>query len=354
LNQLFYKSNKCLICLTPIYGIVSKQYFNHFYNKKMKKTILIFAALFTTGILLSQVPGVLPTGNVDGLRPMKPTAVIKPFADIKSIKPGVISSAGSKPTDCDQVLPTAKKFKSLALNTRNGGVWFIGEDDRLYGVGNHYQNCQLATIRGNSKVDNITALDGAVSVRSKDGLGIMFGGNPDPEQVRPFSGDLGWGTFPATATYVYRDVENPNGCAGLNDWNWYLNEKGYIKSANPGTIVSNMPPEKFAKMFTVYNRRFFMIDEAQDLYMWKPGFTAWRKMGDIKATFITTDNGLSTPLWYVGTDNQVYMLTTEEPIPTPMNAKAKSIAVRGSQLHYIGLDGYFYVRLKDKDFRVDM
>lgn len=320
----------------------------------MKKLILFAAVAFSITNTLGQAPAVLPTGNVDGLRPMKPISVIKPFADIKPAKPGVISSAGNKPTDCDQVLPNAKKFKSLALNTHNGGVWFIGEDDRLYGVGNHYQNCQLATIRNNSKVENLTALDGAVSVRSKDGLGMMFGGYPDPEHVRPISGDLGWATFPATTTYVYRDVEQPNGCAGLNDWNWYLNEKGYIRSANPATAAGNIPPEKYAKMFTVYNRRFFMIDAAQDLYMWKPGFTAWRKMGDIKATFITTDKGLSTPLWYIGTDNQVYMLSMEEPIPTPMNAKAKSIAVFGSQLYYIGLDGYFYVRLKDKDFRVDM
>lgn len=72
-------------------------------------------------------------------------------------------------------------------------------------------------------------------------------------------GDLGWAAFPATATYVYRDVEMANNCSGLNDWNLYLNEKGYIKSArtgSPGTIAANIPPEKFAKMFTVYNRRF--------------------------------------------------------------------------------------------------
>ena len=77
-------------------------------------------------------------------------------------------------------------------------------------------------------------------------------------------------------------------------------------------------------------------------------------MGDIKAIFLTTDIGLSTPLWYIGTDNQVYMLSMEEPVASPMNAKAKSIAVFGSQLYYIGMDGYFYVRLKNKDFRIDL
>lgn len=318
----------------------------------MKKAILFIAVIFTITQLFAQAPAVLPTGNVDGLRPMQPIKAIKPFADIKPTKPNIATNA--KPTECDQTLPNAKRFKSLALNTHNGGVWFIGEDDRLYGVGNHYQNCGLVGIRANSKVENLTALDGAVAVHSKDGLGPMFGGNPDPEHVRPFSGDLGWATFPATATYVYRDNENPNNCNGINDWNWYLNEKGYIRSANPNTLAGNIPPEKSAKMFTVYNRRFFMIDQLQDLYMWKPGFSAWRKMGDIKALFLTTDIGLSTPLWYVGTDNQVYMLSTEEPVASPMNAKAKSIAVFGSQLYYIGMDGYFYVRLKNKDFRIDL
>lgn len=77
-------------------------------------------------------------------------------------------------------------------------------------------------------------------------------------------------------------------------------------------------------------------------------------MGDIKARFITTDAGLSTPLWYIGFDNRVYMLASETPSPINMNVRAKSIAVFGSQLYFIGMDGYFYVRMKDKDFRIDM
>jgi hypothetical protein len=48
----------------------------------------------------------------------------------------------------------------------------------------------------------------------------------------------------------------------------------------------------------------------------------------------------------------VYYLHTEDPTPQAMNAKAKSIAVFGSQLYYIGLDGYFYLRVGQKDIRV--
>jgi len=308
----------------------------------MKKNQFLFACiLFLSNLVFSQAPGVLPTGNVDGLRPVKPTQAIKPFVDIKPIKPNIVFN--NKPTECDQTIPIPKKFKSLALNTRNGGVWFIGDDDRLYGVGYHFQNCALVTITGNSKVENLTSNYGAVLVRSKAGLGMMRGGNHDPEHVRKITMPSG-APFPApNSTYVYTAAEN-------TDELWYLNEKGFIKSA----ATTNNPPEKFAKMFTVYATRFFMIDENQDLYMWKPGFSSWRKMGDIKAVFLTTEIGISTPLWYIGTDNQVYMLSTEEPTPTPMNAKAKSIAVFGSQLYYIGLDGYFYVRLKNKDFRIDM
>lgn len=50
-------------------------------------------------------------------------------------------------------------------------------------------------------------------------------------------------------------------------------------------------------------------------------------MVDIKAKFLTTNMGLITPLWYIGIDKMVYQLSTEEPTPIPMNAKAKSIAV---------------------------
>lgn len=300
------------------------------------KRLRILLLFVITSISYGQVP-VNQSNKVDGLRPITPSQS-SPNIFTPEIKSGNINYK-PKPT-------SSKRFKSIALNTRNGGVWLIDENDVLRGVGFHYQNLGTATITNNSKVDNLTVSFGAVLVHSKDGLGMMSGGHADPEHVRKIQ--VGIPDFPMpTTSYVYCDAES-------TDRHWYLSEKNYIKSATSGTISSNIPPEKAAKMFTVYNRRFFMIDMSDDLYMWKPGFAAWKKMGDIKAKHLTTDVGLSTPLWYVGIDNMVYQLSTEEPTPTPMNAKAKSIAVFGSQLYFIGLDGFFYLRVKNNDFKIEL
>lgn len=249
--------------------------------------------------------------------------------------------------DCDQVLPNAKTFKSIALNPQNGGVGFIGTDDRLYGVHFHYNNLSLYTITKNSRVENLTTYFGQSFVLSKDGFGMMtsgFAGNPS---VRPIT-EAGTGFPPSTATYVYGDPESP-------DRLWYLNEAGYIKSATYSTASTNIPPAKVAKMFTVYERRFFMIDKNNDLYIWKPSMSDWQRFGNVKAKFITTETGLGNPLWFIGVDDQIYTLYNDTPStpPTAMNAKAKSLAVFGNQLYYIGLDGYFYLRVRHKDIRID-
>jgi len=305
----------------------------------MKKVLLILLIGFTQAMIYGQVP-VNQSGKVDGLRPVTPS----------QSSPNVVTPKGLKSTNVSYnpkaLAASAKRFKSIALNTRNGGVWLIDENDALRGVGFHYQNLGTTTITNNSKVDNLTASFGAVLVHSKDGLGMMSGGHADPEHVRKIQ--VGIPDFPMpTTNYVYCDVESP-------DRHWYLNEKNYIRSATSGTLSSNIPPEKAAKMFTVYNRRFFMIDMDDNLLLWKPGFTEWKKMGAIKAKHLTTDVGLSTPLWYVGIDDLVYQLSTEAPSPTLMNAKAKSIAVFGSQLYFIGLDGYFYLRVKNNDIKVEL
>ena len=248
---------------------------------------------------------------------------------------------------CDQILPNAKTFKSIALNPRNGGVGFIGSDDRLYGVHFHYNNLSLYSITNNSKVENLTTYFGQAFVLSKDGLGMMTSGFAGATSVRPIA-EAGAGFPPSTAKYVYGDPESP-------DRLWYLNEAGYIKSATPSTATGNIPPAKSAKMFTVYARRFFMIDKTNDLYIWKPGMSDWKRFGDVKAKFITTETGLSNPLWFIGMDDQIYSLYNDTPgtAPTAMNAKAKSVAVFGNQLYYIGLDGYFYLRVRNKDIRID-
>jgi hypothetical protein len=305
----------------------------------MKKLILLLLTVITTQTTsFGQVP-VNQGVKVDGPRPITPSQS-SPNIKTPTIKSGNVNYNPKSPNS------NSKRFKSIALNTRNGGVWLIDENDVLRGVGFHYQNLGIATITNNSKVDNLTSDAGAVMVHSKDGLGMMRGGNADPEHVRKIQ--VGIPDFPMpTTTYVYRDTES-------TDYYWYLNEKNYIRPANSSAISSNIPPEKAAKMFTAYNRRFFMIDMDDNLLMWKPGFASWKKMGDIKAKHITTDVGLSTPLWYVGIDNMVYQLSTEEPTPTPQNAKAKSIAVFGSQLYFIGLDGYFYLRVKNNDIKVEL
>ncbi len=302
----------------------------------MKKLISLLFFVAAQSMVFGQIP-VNQSNKVDGLRPITPSQsapnIVHPVMGESAGKPKFPHKGGAK-------------FKSIALNTRNGGVWLIDENDKLRGTHFHYQNLGVATITGNSKVENLTSDAGAVMVHSKDGLGMMRGGNADPEHVRKIQVSLADFPMPTT-TYVYRDTES-------TDSYWYLNEKNYIRSANSGTSASNIPPEKAAKMFTVYNRRFFMIDMEDQLLIWKPGFADWQKMGDIKAKHITTDVGLSTPLWYIGTDNMVYQLSSEEPTPSPINAKAKSIAVFGSQLYFIGLDGYFYLRVKNNDIKVDL
>ncbi len=300
----------------------------------MKKlVIVVFAVIASQTLSFGQIP-VNQGTKVDGLRPITPTQS-SPNIKTPALKGQSVN-----------YISNSKRFKSIALNTRNGGVWLIDENDVLRGVGFHYQNLGTATITNNSKVDNLTVAYGAVLVHSKEGLGMMSGGHADPEHVRKIQ--VGIPSFPMpTTTYVYFDTESTDGY-------WYLNVKNYIKSATSGTLSSNIPPEKAAKMFTAYNRRFFMIDMDDNLLMWKPGFAEWKKMGAIKAKHITTDVGLSTPLWYVGMDNMVYQLSTEEPTPSPMNAKAKSIAVFGSQLYFIGLDGYFYLRVKNNDIKVEL
>jgi len=309
----------------------------------MKKTIInfMFCAILSAAAM-AQVPVKNPSGNVDGPRMMVPTQAGPKVFSPAIVKPALGLNFGTAP--CNSSGSGTTKFKSIALNTRNGGVWLIDEKDVLTGCHFHYAQLQgPTTIISNSTVENLTSFRGVVLVHSKSGLGMMSGGHPDPH-VRSITEGMRGFPMPTTK-YVYGDVESP-------DEVWYLNEKGYIRPASTSTTAANTPPEKFAKMFTVYNRRFIMIDERQDLYMWKPGFAAWQKMGALQAKHITTDQGLSTVLWYVGVDDQVYYLHTEEPTPISVNAKAKSIAVFGSQLYYIGLDGFFYLRVGQKDMKV--
>ena len=304
----------------------------------MKKIILLLFLVASQFVSHGQVP-VNQSSKVDGLRPITPTQS-SPNVVTPAIKSGNINYNPKLPNS------SSKGFKSVAINTRNGGVWIIDENDRLRGTHFHYQSLGTATITNNSKVENLTVDAGAVLVHSKDGLGMMRGGNADPEHVRRIQvGGLPDFPMPNT-TYIYCDTES-------TDRYWYLNEKKYIKSAKSSTLSTNIPPENAAKMFTAYNRRFFMIDMDDNLLIWKPGFAEWKKMGAIKAKHLTTDVGLSTPLWYVGIDNLVYQLSTEEPTPTPMNAKAKAIAVFGSQLYYIGLDGFLYLRVKNNDIKIE-
>jgi hypothetical protein len=312
----------------------------------MKKTIIyVLLCTLISAKAMAQVPVLNPNGNVDGLRIKTPTQAGPKVITPALIKPALGLNFGTAP--CNSAGNGTTKFKSIALNTRNGGVWLIDENDILTGCHNHFAQLQggvgSGTTQNESKVQNLTSYRGVALVNSLDGLGMMSGGHPAPHVRNITQGMPG---FPMPTTkYVYGDVESP-------DEVWYLNEKGYIRPASSSTTAANTPPEKFAKMFTVYNRRFIMTDENQDLYMWKPGFKAWQKMGSLKAKHMTTDQGLSSVLWYVGTDDQVYYLHTEEPTPQAMNAKAKSIAVFGSQLYYIGLDGYFYLRVGQKDIRV--
>lgn len=114
----------------------------------------------------------------------------------------------------------AKRFKSITLNTRNGGIWLIDENDILRGTYFHYQNLGTSTITGNSKVENLTSSFGVVLVHSKDGLGIMSGGHAVPVHVRKILVEMPDFPIPTT-TYVYCDVES-------TDRHWYLNEKNYI------------------------------------------------------------------------------------------------------------------------------
>jgi hypothetical protein len=243
----------------------------------MKKTIInLLLCTLISAKAMAQVPVLNPNGNIDGLRIKTPTQAGPKVITPAMIKPALGLNFGTAP--CNSAGNGTTKFKSIALNTRNGGVWLIDENDVLTGCHNHYAGLQggvgSGTTQNESKVQNLTSFRGVVLVNSLNGLGMMSGGHPAPHVRNITEGMRG---FPMPTTkYVYGDVESP-------DEVWYLTEKGYIRPANTAAAASNIPPEKPAKMFTVYNRRFIMIDENQDLYMWKPGFEAWKKNGCFKS-----------------------------------------------------------------------
>jgi hypothetical protein len=238
---------------------------------------------------------------------------------------------------CFQTLITAqgRKFTSLAMNTQNGGFWFIGDDKRLYATSFNFGDFQPATIQGKGYVENLTGWHGTLFVRSLDELGMMAGGNADPYAVRPIA--LALPGHP-NAKYVFGDrVRNKV---------WHIGMDNFI--APYGSVSSSeIPPRKEARMFTVYNGVFFMLQPNDNtVYTWQPGYGAWKPFSDIKATFITRDPGFGTPLWYIGEDANVYIVTSADGVTRynySFGQKAQSLCVFGGNPHIIGTDGYFYV-----------
>ena len=115
----------------------------------MKNFILLVFFTLTSQLSSSQV---LNPGRDDGRRPVTPSQTAPNVIKPNTTKPYVIMpSKGLKP------IVGSNHFKSIVLNTRNGGVWLIDENDMLRGTHFHYQNLGTATITDNSKVENLTA-----------------------------------------------------------------------------------------------------------------------------------------------------------------------------------------------------
>lgn len=319
---------------------------------KSIKILSLLVALFFISNAMAQKP-IPGNDKVDGLKPTIPVQVIKPMADITPAKPVTANSPNSPANDGSQVLPKANKFKSIALNNNNGGVWLIGEDNRLYGTAFHYQSIGTTVYLGEPfYVENLTSFRGQASMRNLSGIGMMTNGFAGPESVRKSA--EAWAGFPTDAKYFYGDKESIYSM-------WYIDGNNiirYFKNGGADVPANLTPPKKEAKMFTVYNNEFFMIDLENNLWRWKPSYTTeWKRYNDVKAKFITTDVGISTPLWYIGMDDLIYVLYNDDFSPAvqgPDTKTVRSITAFGSQLHVIGTDGFYYLRVKNDWIKVDL
>lgn len=233
------------------------------------------------------------------------------------------------------------QFKDLVLNSHNGGVFLLGTDSKVYHTGFHYNNLAVANTTNNVVVSKMTGSCGGHGFFLSP-IGILTNVTHESPQLRPVGTD--WPFTPVTNYVVGDDIQN---CAY-----WYLDNNSNIKNGT-NADGSNVPPAKKTKLFVVNNNEFYMTDDMDDIYWWKPGMSAWSKLGTLKAKYLTKDHGISTPLWFIGIDNMVYQVpNTGVAVAQNMNCKAKAIAVFGSQLYYVGLDGNYYVRIKNQDVRV--
>lgn len=230
------------------------------------------------------------------------------------------------------------KFKDIALNKRNGGVGLLGEDGINYHCGFHYYSLDKAVTQNNVPIERFsTQEDGKAWVYTKK-LGMLSGGNPVAPHLR--QANL---PYPHT-TCVFSDRERGHAL-------WYIDQAGNIKPVNNADAAFTPPPKK-TQLFKVYNNEFYMVDEVNDLFFWQPGMAKWAKQGDIKAKYLTQDHGISTPLWFIAMNDEVFQIPAHNAKPISMNVKARAIAVYGSQLHFVGTDGRYYLRVQNKDIQI--
>ncbi|MBL0293681.1 MAG: hypothetical protein IPQ04_05275 [Saprospiraceae bacterium] len=167
------------------------------------------------------------------------------------------------------------QFKDLVLNSHNGGVFLLGTDSKVYHTGFHYNNLAVANTTNNVVVSKMTGSCGGHGFFLSP-IGILTNVTHESPQLRPVGTD--WPFTPVTNYVVGDDIQN---CAY-----WYLDNNSNIKNGT-NADGSNVPPAKKTKLFVVNNNEFYMTDDMDDIYWWKPGMSAWSKLGTLKAKYLT-------------------------------------------------------------------
>lgn len=246
-------------------------------------------------------------------------------------------------SECSNILSKPIRFKSIDINRHTGSVGFVGQDDdQLYYCALDYHLIK-PYLYNNSKISpHIRTHFGYGFLISTDGYGPLSNSQTGIRPVAEFVGDNSITGIPKTATFVSGDVGT-----GLI---WYIDADGMIKSSIATSAVS-LPKIK-AQQFTVFHNQFYALDANNMIMNWQPGFTQWKSM-NAPAKVINRDHSVGTQLYYIGMDDALYQIM-DNMIPTKISDfKCKYLAVNGRQLHVIGLDGLYYVKMRDCWERVD-
>jgi hypothetical protein len=254
------------------------------------------------------------------------------------------SQTVQKVPSCSNLLQDPLRFKSVDINRHTGSVGFIGEDDLLYYCNLDY-NLIKPTLYKNTRLNIHSRTHYGYGIHiSLNGYGpLTFVPGKGMVPVGEYYGVVALTNIPVSATFVTGDV----GPSGLI---WYIDKDGMIYSSISQNTVQL--PKINAKQFTVYHNEFYALDIDNNLWYWKPEYSAWKNM-NVKAKMINRDHSVGTQLYYVGTDDSIYQIS-DQMVPTKISDfKCRYLAVNGRQLHVIGLDGLYYVKMRNCWSRID-